>query len=443
MGTYLQSELRSTVEKPLELGKNHIWDCKWSGKYVSYKTAPPEKQRNKGSKRIGCPFLMNAYKSKGPNNETIIKLTLMHSEHNYQLIPENASFAISYQKLITDMKELIESYTICAIDVLSQGCDTAKLFQHFEKEHTKNPDCIFAVVDNNFKLQIIAQAILPNETSESYRWVLQQTIEATGVQPGAFIIDADLGLESVVPEIYSDTYLLHCVWHIGHNIEKQLAKLLETFKKYWKQLMIDFPKSTEYLLRQLDPRKTTWAKAFTGQVFTAEIMSTQQSESINSVIKWTVNERTQLHLHTDQMNEAVMYCNKRVSFENLYNLTLEIVDNGLIEIKYDFYQIQFDELLEESEKAYFHIFLIPRCWYKDEFMNTIVADEPFNIMLIELPVQTAAKVIGYKQSIKGTLLGLARKCVEVVNYDDLNNSKILMKTFKEWIRIHEEAQCDK
>ncbi|CAG8821651.1 1567_t:CDS:2, partial [Racocetra fulgida] len=45
---------------------------KQSGKYVSRKTAPPEKQRNKGSKRIGCPFLVNAYKSKGPDNETII-----------------------------------------------------------------------------------------------------------------------------------------------------------------------------------------------------------------------------------------------------------------------------------------------------------------------------------------------------------------------------------
>ncbi|CAG8833922.1 29750_t:CDS:2, partial [Racocetra persica] len=72
----------------------------------------------------------------------------MHPEHNHQLIPENARFATCYRKLTTDMKELIESYTICDIDVSSQvcrthdiqGCDTAKLFQYFEKERTKNPD---------------------------------------------------------------------------------------------------------------------------------------------------------------------------------------------------------------------------------------------------------------------------------------------------------------
>ncbi|CAG8760849.1 32358_t:CDS:2, partial [Racocetra persica] len=113
--------------------------------------------------------------------------------------------------------------------------------------------------------------------------------------------------------------------------------------------MIDFPESTEYLLRQLDPRKTTWAKAFTSRVFTAGIMSTQQSESINGVIKRTINERTSYPLHTDQMNEAVMYRSKRVSFEDPYNLTLEVVNNRLIEFEYDFCQIQFDKLLEEVD----------------------------------------------------------------------------------------------
>ncbi|CAG8724962.1 18600_t:CDS:2, partial [Racocetra fulgida] len=228
----------------------------------------------------------------------------------------------------------------------------------------------------------------------------------------------------------------------------------------------------------------------------AGIISTQRSESINGVIKRTVNERTQLHILFNRIElrvaEEQFAGRKKVNFEDPYNLTLEVVDNGLIEFEYDFRQIRFDELLEgidhslvaevwevqsiehksnigqNSEKAYFHISLIPRHWYKDEFMDAVVVDEPFlrrnsleknsstpsllsfpdvvdswNIMLIEASVQAAAKAIGRKQSIKGTLLGLACKCVEVVNYDDLNNSKILIETFKKWIRIHEEAQCSK
>ncbi|CAG8715507.1 935_t:CDS:2, partial [Cetraspora pellucida] len=280
--TYHQFALRSTIEKTLELGKN-------SGKYVLCKTALPEKQRNKGSKRIDCPFLVNAYKSKGPDNKTIIKLISMHPEHNHQLISENASFATSYQKLITDMKELIESYTICDINVSSQVRLLHRLFlnativDYDVKNYVyKNPDWYVQSLINpeTNKLQAVTNI---------YKLPLSifavQTIEATEVQPGAFMIDADPGLESVVPEIYPDIYLLYC--------------------EYWKQLMIDFPESTEYLLRQLDLRKTTWAKAFISRVFTAKIMSTQQSESINSIIKQTVNERTQLHVLFNQIESCV------------------------------------------------------------------------------------------------------------------------------------------
>ncbi|CAG8702860.1 1104_t:CDS:2, partial [Ambispora leptoticha] len=560
----------------------YTWNCERSGKYISRKTAPPKKQRNKGSKRIGCPFLVNACKSKGPDNETIIKLTSMKLEHNHMLVSENANFATSYRKLTTEMKELIENYVLCDIDVPSQvqllcvlfpeativdydvknyvykfrrthdiqGCDTAKLFQHFEKERTKNPDWnVQSLIDpETNRLQGVfymtpeqrelwrryadiilnnntaaTNAILPNETSESYRWVLQQTIEATRVQPSAFMIDADPGLESVVPEIYPDpTYSI-----VSGTLGVTLKSSLQSYLKYWKQLMIDFPESTEYLLRQLDSRKTTWAKAFTGQtvnkrtqlhILFNQIESHVAEEQFASrFVAWrekttsyiTLSVPRQLfpeiynilqkyvtakilQLHIDQMNEAVMYHSKKVNFEDPYNLTLEVVDNGPIEFEYNFRQIRFDKLREgsnhslvaegwevqsiehksnigqNSEKAYFHISLILRRWYKDEFMDVVVVDEPFlrrnslemnsltpslpsfpdvadswNIMLIEAPVQAAAKAIGHKQSIKGTLLGLARKYVEVVNYDDLNDSKILMETFKEWIRIHEEAQCSK
>ncbi|CAG8701220.1 15555_t:CDS:2, partial [Dentiscutata erythropus] len=474
------------------------WDCERSGKYVSRKTAPPEKQRNKGSKRIGCPFLVNACKSKGPNNETIIKLTSMNLEHNYLLVPENASFATSYRKLTTEMKKLIENYVLCNIDVSSQirllcglfpeativdydvknymykfrrthdiqECDTAKLFQHFEKERTKNPDwyvqslidpelnrlqgvfymtpeqcklwrryadiilndntvatniyklplCIFAVIDNNFKSQIVAQTILPDETR---------------VQPGAFMIDADPGLESVVPEIYPDTYLLHCIWHIGHNIEKQLVKLLGD---HYTDFIKAFYQSTEYLLRQLDPHKTTWAKAFTEEQFASRFAAWHEKTSLYMIPSVTGR------LFPDIYN---ILHNKKINFEDPYNLTLEVVDNGPIEFEYDFRQIRFNELLERIdhslvaevwevrliehksnvgqnfEKAYFHISLIPRRWYKDEFMDAVVVDEPF-LRRKSLEKNTAAKAIGRKQLIKGTLLGLACKCVE-----ELDNNQIV------------------
>ncbi|CAG8758901.1 20117_t:CDS:2, partial [Racocetra fulgida] len=97
-----------------------------------------------------------------------------------------------------------------------------------------------------------------------------------------------------------------------------------------------------------------------------------------------------------------------------------------------------------SEKAYFYISLILKCWYKDEFADAMINDEPFvREKSLEDNIQTTAKAISYKQSIKGSLLGLAHKYVELFNYDDLNDSDILMEIFKEWMHIHEKGQCNK
>ena len=42
---------------------------------------------------------------------------------------------------------------------------------------------LFILVDNDGKSRLGAQAFLNDETQESYEWVLQQTLDATGSQP--------------------------------------------------------------------------------------------------------------------------------------------------------------------------------------------------------------------------------------------------------------------
>jgi hypothetical protein len=68
-----------------------------------------------------------------------------------------------------------------------------------------------------------------------------------------------------------------------------------TFETLWNRLLVDYPEATNYLMHHIDPRKTTWAKAFTGRVFTAGITSTQRSEGINGIIKEAVNNHTSLN----------------------------------------------------------------------------------------------------------------------------------------------------
>ncbi|CAG8702760.1 4445_t:CDS:2, partial [Scutellospora calospora] len=190
-----------------------------------------------------------------------------------------------------------------------------------------------------------------------------------------------------------------------------------------------------------------------------------------------------LEIYIEQIDKAVMYYGKKVDFKDLENLIFETVENGPVELEYDFRQICLNELLEKINHSLVikvwevrsiehksnvrqHIALLKNGYYlctcillfdsryKDEMIDLSVINEPFvreksyedehltqyiplfpdvaelwNTVFVEPSVQTA-----------GTLLGLTRKYVELVNYDDLNDSNLLMKMFKEWIHTHEEIQ---
>ena len=69
------------------------------------------------------------------------------------------------------------------------------------------PLSLFILVDNEGKSRLGAQAFLNDETQESYKWVLQQTLDATGSEPQVIISDMDLAMDITYKTIYSQTCL--------------------------------------------------------------------------------------------------------------------------------------------------------------------------------------------------------------------------------------------
>jgi len=90
------------------------------------------------------------------------------------------------------------------------------------------PLSLFILVDNNGKSRLGAQAFLNDETQESYEWVLQQTLDATGLKPRVILTDMDPAMISACQNIYKDTYHIHCIWHMSQNIPKRLKHKLKT-----------------------------------------------------------------------------------------------------------------------------------------------------------------------------------------------------------------------
>ncbi len=77
------------------------------------------------------------------------------------------------------------------------------------------PLSLFILVDNDDKSRLKAQAFLNDETQESYEWVLQQTLDATGLEPQVIITDMDPVMNATCQKIYKSTYHIHCIWHMS------------------------------------------------------------------------------------------------------------------------------------------------------------------------------------------------------------------------------------
>jgi hypothetical protein len=172
------------------------------------------------------------------------------------------------------------------------------------------PLSIFVVVDNNYNTRPVAQAFLYDETLESYAWSLRVLLQALGIYPTVMITDANPAMDAAIAQIYPQTKHLHCIWHIGQNIPKNLKSKLqgsyeefakrffqcrnklsiEGFENGYMKLIEDYPSTKSYLERLYESKKS-WARCYTSSYFTAGMQLTSRVESINGVIKKDLDGR--------------------------------------------------------------------------------------------------------------------------------------------------------
>ncbi|CAB4438300.1 unnamed protein product [Rhizophagus irregularis] len=115
------------------------------------------------------------------------------------------------------------------------------------------------------------------ETKDAYAWVLQCTLDATGITPKVFITDADPGMDAAILLKYPSTFPIHCIWHISQNLPLRLKSKLD--------LLVKYPNTASYLERSLYPSKKSWACAFNNNIFTIDIQTTSRCESVNATFK--------------------------------------------------------------------------------------------------------------------------------------------------------------
>jgi hypothetical protein len=95
------------------------------------------------------------------------------------------------------------------------------------------PLSLFLVVDNNTKSRLVAQALVSDESVESYKWILECTKKATMTEPLVFVTDADPAMDAAITQIYETTHPIHCIFHISENLPKNVkSKLSDQYKSF-------------------------------------------------------------------------------------------------------------------------------------------------------------------------------------------------------------------
>ena len=80
---------------------------------------------------------------------------------------------------------------------------------------------------------LIAQALISDETTESYKWILECTKNTTITEPLVFVTDADPAADAAIGQIYENTYSIYCIFHISENLSRNLkSKLYDQYESF-------------------------------------------------------------------------------------------------------------------------------------------------------------------------------------------------------------------
>jgi MULE transposase domain len=167
--------------------------------------------------------------------------------------------------------------------------------------------CVVIIVDNHNRSRLVATAILSDETKDSFTWLFQSLLDATGgLMPRLLYTDADPAMIASVNNSWPTTKHHFCIFHIRKNLEKHFmgkyygekwrkffaafcrarnSRVESIFEERWAALITEYPDAANYLQRYLYQCREAWVLCFTHRAFNAGIQSTQRVESYNGIIK--------------------------------------------------------------------------------------------------------------------------------------------------------------
>ncbi|XP_010263150.1 PREDICTED: protein FAR1-RELATED SEQUENCE 5-like isoform X2 [Nelumbo nucifera] len=172
------------------------------------------------------------------------------------------------------------------------------------------PFALFVGVNNHKQSIIFGAAFLYDETVETFEWLFKTFIKTMGgKRPKTILTDDDASIAKAIGLVLPGSHHRLCVWHVFQNATKHLSGVFQNFKTFSEDLskcVFDYEEVDEFenawesminkynlqendWLQKLYEKRYRWALVFGRQTFSADISTTQRSESMNSCLKKYLN----------------------------------------------------------------------------------------------------------------------------------------------------------
>ncbi|XP_008792843.2 protein FAR1-RELATED SEQUENCE 5-like isoform X2 [Phoenix dactylifera] len=168
------------------------------------------------------------------------------------------------------------------------------------------PFAPFLGVNHHKQIVIFGAALLYDETTESFKWLLETfKLAMHGKQPKTILTDNSVAISNAIAEVWRGTSHRLCVWQVYQNAVKHLnhafqaSKIFakdfnrciydcedeEEFVAAWRTLLEKYDLRNNEWLAKLFEEREKWALVYGRQIFCGDMKSTLQNANINSILK--------------------------------------------------------------------------------------------------------------------------------------------------------------
>ncbi|CAJ2636447.1 unnamed protein product [Trifolium pratense] len=182
----------------------------------------------------------------------------------------------------------------------------------YKKKKYNYPLIIFSGFNHHSQTIIFGAALVADETTETYKWVLRCFLECMGNKhPKSVVTDGDGDMREAIKQVFPDATYRLCAWHLSKNATENVknSEFLEGFRKaiysnftndqfeeFWAELIKENELEGNPWVAKTYENKSLWATAYLRDKFFGRLRTKSQCEAINAIIncyvrnKWCIFE---------------------------------------------------------------------------------------------------------------------------------------------------------